>query len=332
MYKLRKTERKLMVLFGITLTVFLMLTGVSFSWTPPKIDKPAKFADYPKRPIDFICGWGVGGGAGTLSRKLAELADKYYGIKMVVSNMPGAGGAKGLEYAMRQPADGYTIFFAAWDSYMNYMLGKSEFGPPHVRVILRGQYVPGAYWVRKDSPFKTWDELIAYSKKNPYKLLLADVGKGGLGDLTLAQWERCKALKITYVPYDKPARRYSAFAGGHTDILYEQPGDVKHLIEQGARPLVFMAEKRLPTFPDTPTARELGCDITIALWRGVGINNKVDKEKIDYLTKILAGVTQSPEYKAFLKLTVADPDSVVTGDDAHNYYMKEYELVKKMKK
>ena len=301
-------------------------------WDAPKIEKPVQFPNYPERPIDFICSWGVGGGADTMSRKLSELVEKYYDINLVVTNMPGAAGTKGVEHAMSQPADGYTIFFAAWDCYMNYILGKSEFGPPHIDVILLGQYVPGAYFVQKESQFKTFEQLIDYSKKHPYKLKLADVGRGGLGDLTLALWEKCKGLKLTYVPYDKPSRRYSSFAGGHVDILYEQPGDITHLLEQGARPLVFMAEERLPQFPNTPTAKELGCDITLALWRGVGLNEKIHEQKIKYLTEIFGSITKSPEWNNFLKQMMVDPTMTKYGEAANKCYEEEYEIVKKLKK
>ncbi|MBU1205689.1 MAG: tripartite tricarboxylate transporter substrate binding protein [Proteobacteria bacterium] len=328
----RGEKGKWVVFFLVGVLMGFAFGSQAYSWTAPKIEKPAKFADYPKRPIEFICGWGVGGGADLMARKVGELTEKFYGIKMIVNNMPGAGGAKALDYSMRQPADGYTIFFSAWDSYMNYILRKTEFGPPHLDVLLVAQYVPGAYWVLKDSEFKSWKEVIEYSKKNPYKLLLADVGKGGLGDLTLSLWEKCTGLKITYVPYDKPARRYSAFAGKHADILYEQPGDIKPLIDQGARALVFMSESRFPGFLDTPTAKELGCDITIALWRGVGINNKATKEIKDYLTKVLCAVTESPEYKKFLEQTAADPKSVLCGADAHKFFVAEYEQVKALQK
>lgn len=328
----RRKTGKLMLICAVLIGVCFAFNGNGYTWTAPKIEKPAKFADYPRRPIEFTCGWGVGGGADLMARKVGELTEKFYGIKMLVNNMPGAAGAKALDYSMRQPADGYTVFFSAWDSYMNYILGKTEFGPPHLDVLLRAQYVPGAYWVLKDSEFKTWREVIEYSKKNPYKLLLADVGRGGLGDFTLSLWEKCTGLKITYIPYDEPARRYSAFAGKHADILYEQPGDIKPLIDQGARALVFMSEERFPGFTDTPTAKELGCDVTIALWRGVGINNKAPKEIKDYLTKVLCAITESPEYKKFLELTVADPKSVLCGDAAHKFFVAEYEQVNALQK
>lgn len=328
MFKNLQRRSRLVTASLILISFFILITDTGFCWTPPKVEKPANFQDYPKKPIEFVCSWGVGGGADVHSRKVAELVKKYYDINMVVVNMPGAAGAKGINYAMTQPADGYTIFFAGWDVITNPLLKKNEFGPEQVQVIQRGMYVPGAYWVLKDSRFKTWQEVVDYSKKNPYKLLLADVGRGGIGDFILALWAKCKGVKITYVPYDEPSRRYASFAGGHADIMYEEPGDIKHLIDQGARPLVFMSSERLPEYPNTPTAKELGCDITMALWRGIGINKKVAPEIKDYLSKVIGGACQSPEFQNFLKMMVADPRGVLWGEKAHTFYLKIYDEVK----
>ena len=100
----RKNNTKKMILcFSCLLAVVVLACGPALAWEAPKIDKPANYQDYPKHPIDFICGWGVGGGADIMTRKLAELAHKYYGMDFVVTNMPGAAGVKGIDYSMRQP-------------------------------------------------------------------------------------------------------------------------------------------------------------------------------------------------------------------------------------
>jgi len=330
---MKATTSKIFSFCCVMALVFLLtLSGaaVAANWTPPKIEKPKSFPKYPERPIELICPWGVGGGADLQSRTLADLVRKHYGITVVVTNMPGAAGMKGIDYAMRQPHDGYTIFHCAWDGYMNYLLKKTTWKPEEIYFFLRGMNTPGAYFVRKDSPFKTWQEVIDYSKKNPYKLRVADVGRGGLGDLTLGLWEKFTGIKLTYVPFDEPGQRYSAFSGAHTDLLYEQPGDIPSILEAGARALVFMSEKRQPGFENTPTARELGADITIALWRGLALAADTPKEIRDYLVKIFDAVGQSPEFQEYLKANKADPDSVLSGEKAMKMFLDEYKLVSNM--
>ena len=323
------TARFYKMIVFLCVLFMVSLSGSASAWEAPKIEKPKSLANYPERPIDFICGWGVGGGADLMSRKIADLVREYYGITLVVTNMPGASGVKGIDYAMRQPHDGHTIFFAAWDAYMNYLLKKTNWAPEQINLIAIAQRLPGAYFVPKDSPFKTWQEVIDYSKKHPYKLRLADVGRGGLGDFTLTLWEQKAGLKLTYVPYDSPSQRYASFSGGHVDLMYEQPGDIAALIEAGARPLVFMSSKRHSDFPDTPCSVELGYDITLDLWRGIGVAADMPADIREYLSKIFAAVCESPQWQQFLKDIMANPE-VYTGDTANKVFMDEYHMVKGM--
>lgn len=327
-----KTLKKLSGCAALFLLLALLAAPAwaAAGWTPPHIEKPAQHPNYPERPIDFICGWGVGGGADSMSRKIAELARKHYGVRFVVTSMSGAAGVKGIDYAMRQPHDGHTVFFAAWDAYMNYLLKKMVWKPEQISLLVQAQVLPGAYFVHADSPFKTWQDVIDYSKKHPYKLKVADVGRGGLGDLTLALWEQKTGLKLTYVPFDAPTQRYAAFSGRHTDLLYEQPGDIPAILEAGARALVFMAEERHPDFPDVPTARELGHDITIALWRGVAVAEDTPPDIKQYLTELFKDICTSPEYIEFLNVAMALPGSMLFGGDAQKMFMDEYRLVGKM--
>lgn len=321
-----------LALAALTLCLALSSSPVALAaeWVAPAIAKPAQHPNYPERPIDFICGWGVGGGADLMSRKLAELARKHYGLRFVMTNMSGAAGVKGIDYAMRQPHDGHTVFFAAWDAYMNYLLKKMSWKPEQISLLVQAQVLPGAYFVHADSPFKTWQDVIDYSKANPYKLRVADVGRGGLGDLTLALWEQKTGLKLTYVPFDNPTQRYAAFSGRHTELLYEQPGDIPGILAEGARALVFMAEERHPNFPDVPTARELGHDITIALWRGVGVAADTPPDIKEYLVKVFQAICNSPEYIEFLNVAMALPGSMLFGEDAQKMFLDEYHLVGKM--
>src|SRR3546814_2985932 len=68
---------------------------------------------------------------------------------------------------------------------------------------------------------------------------------------------------MTNVPFEKPAERYASPIGGHTDAIYEEPGDVAQFVKSGQmKPLVVFAKERHPEFPDVPTSSELGIDIS----------------------------------------------------------------------
>ena len=56
-----------------------------------------------------------------------------------------------------------------------------------------------------------------------------------------------KGFAMVNAPYAKPAERYASILGKHTDVLFEEPGDVtQFLAAKQMRPLLVFGEKRHP--------------------------------------------------------------------------------------
>ena len=43
--------------------------------------------------------------------------------------------------------------------------------------------------------------------------------------------QKAAGIKVKQISFDKPSGRYAALLGGHVDILFEQPGDVKKFLQ-----------------------------------------------------------------------------------------------------
>src|SRR3546814_7688192 len=101
-------------------------------------------------------------------------------------------------------------------------------------------------------------------------------------------------ISVKYIPYDKPAERYAAFLGGHTDLLLEEPSDMKPYLDDGkVKPLIQMIEDRPNKFADVPTAPEKGIDVTIGLWRGVVAKKGTPKPIVEYLSAVVKEVLET---------------------------------------
>ncbi len=112
------------------------------------------------------------------------------------------------------------------------------------------------------------------------------------------------------VPYPKPGERYAAALGGHTEVLYEQAGDVLQYLKAGQlRPLIIFAERRHPAFPDVPASKELGLDITLPQFRGVVAKKGTPPERVKVLADAFQKAMQSPEWKKFAEEWYFRPDS-----------------------
>ena len=66
---------------------------------------------WPSRPITLVVPFPAGGITDSTSRLIAKLLSAQLGQAVVVDNRPGAGGSIGVESAVRQPADGYTLIY-----------------------------------------------------------------------------------------------------------------------------------------------------------------------------------------------------------------------------
>src|SRR5688572_21879681 len=123
---------------------------------------------YPTKPVRLIVTYPPGGSSDLMSRvygaKLAEL----WGQQVLIESKPGAAGSIGMDFAARQPNDGYTFVVGNLGPVaVNPLLSKvpysieKDFIP--VSMISTG---PNVLVVRTDSPFKSLTSIIAYAKVN----------------------------------------------------------------------------------------------------------------------------------------------------------------------
>ena len=101
-----------------------------------------------------------------LGRALAENLAKVVGQTVVVENLPGARGKLGTEFAVRAPADGYTLLLATSTHAANASLfnelsydAVKDFAP--VTLIATVPYVLA---VHPNLPVRTLNELITFGE------------------------------------------------------------------------------------------------------------------------------------------------------------------------
>ena len=135
--------------------------------------------------------------------------------------------------------------------------------------IVRTQVAQSYLFVKPDSPFKTIQDLLKYAKENPGKLKVAATGFGTVDDITV-RYLASKGYVMTTIPLPQPGERYANALGGHSEVLYEQAGDMKQYLEaKQLRPLIVFDTKRHAAFPDVPCSKELGFEVFLPQFRCV---------------------------------------------------------------
>jgi tripartite-type tricarboxylate transporter receptor subunit TctC len=216
---------------------------------------------FPAKPLTLICPWPAGGTTDTHLRKFAEVAQKYLGQPVVIENKPGGGGMIGpAQMAHLAKPDGYTVS----------QLPITAFRLPHQRAVdwdaLKDfTYIIGitgytfGVVVRADSPFKTFNELIAYARAHPGQLSYATPGTGTSPHLLMEEVAMKTGVKFLHVPFKGFAEGSQALLGGHVMAHSDSTGWGRFVDAGQVRLLVTFGEKR--TKWDAPTAKELGYDI-----------------------------------------------------------------------
>lgn len=277
---------------------------------------------YPSRPIDFIVTWGTGGGADAMARMVGQHMQPILGVAIPVSNAPGASGNTGLGQLQAAKADGYTIAVYIMDTLATIPMGLSKFTVDDFGWIARIQVADSFFFVKTDSPYKTIQDLLGAAKEHPGKIRVAATGYGTVDDITVRFFEK-KGIKMTTVPYPKPGERYASTLGGHSEVLYEQAGDIAQYLKAGQlRPLIIFADKRHPAFPDVPASVELGFDIQLPQFRSIVAKKGTPPDRVTVLAEAIRKAMETPAYKKFAEEWWFRPDSYM-GPDQFGPWVRE---------
>ena len=258
---------------------------------------------FPSRPIDMIVNFGPGGGADQLGRIASLLLERILGVSVPVSNIVGASGNTGLAKVASAQPDGYTVGVITGLSISSWAAGMGRLNVNDFAYLGVVQSSPSMLFVVNDSPIKTYQQLLDTAKANPGKLKVATAGFGTLDDFAVKFLAK-KGFPMVNAAYAKPAERYTSVLGKHTDVLFEEPGDVaQFLAAKQMRPIVVFGDKRHPEFPDVPASAEFNHHIDLPNWRALVTSPAVPKDRIDSLSAAIGKMTDTPDWKKFCSET-----------------------------
>src|SRR6266850_2309230 len=144
---------------------------------------------YPNQAINVVIPLAPGDAADIACRAMAEELSKLLKVPVIVVNKPGAGGTLGTDSVVKAKKDGYTIILTSNAAliYNRILTPESVAYDPFKDLTPLGLATrfPLLVLVRPDAPYKSFNEMVEFSKKNPGKIRLGTVGAGSVGHFTL---------------------------------------------------------------------------------------------------------------------------------------------------
>ncbi len=225
---------------------------------------PALASDFPSaKPVTVICPYAAGGNIDIILRTLAETTRRHLGQQIIVENKPGGSATIGpATMAATAKPDGYTtsaILMGVY--YLPYQM-KTTWDPlkDFSYIIHVTGFVFGVV-VKADSPWKTFQEFIAYAKANPGKISFGSPGKNATGGMVMDLIALKEGIKWNHIPLKGAAEDIPALLGGHVNAVSNTTSWAPQVDSGEFRLLVTWGEKRTKKWPNVPTLKEVGYGI-----------------------------------------------------------------------
>ena len=257
---------------------------------------PARAA-YPEKPVRYILAFAPGGESDIAARFQQGVWRKKFSQELVIESKPGAGGALAWSQLNTFPGDGYTIMGTNLPHIVLQPLeGNVQYATDDITNVNFFNYTPDGIVVRNESPFKTYQDLVAAAKDKPGALNFAGSGSNSANHAAHARLNQATSIKTTYVAYKGTGDLLSALLGGHVDGAMSYSSLA--LAQKGKTRLLAVATpQRLPYFPDSPTFRELGIDWVDGAYRGVGVPKSAPDEVRKRVSDIFSEIGRDPEFR-----------------------------------
>ncbi len=310
--------------FRLVLVLMLVLV-----WSLPGIA-----AEYPAKPITLIIPHPAGGSSDLTARPLVNAAQKYLGKPIVCENVGGGGGIVGPTLVVSKPADGYTVGVMLRSTVVAWHMGNLNFHPvTDVTHIMTFSGLLNGIVVRPDSPWKTLQEFLDYSRKNPGKVSYGSPGVGTLCHIRMEELAlEAGDIKWIHVPYKGTAGVVPALLGKHVDSLSVPSGGFAPLVDAGKfRLLATLADKRPERFPQAPTLKETGYDIVEMVALEIIGPKGMPKPIVQKLHDAFKKGMDAPEFLAALK-TFDMPKLYYNPEDSEKFIRQDFEVYGKLVK
>jgi len=261
----------------------------------------AKAQNYPNKQIELIVPYSAGGGTDLVARAFADVAKNHSPQPFGVVNKTGGAGAIGLSEISKARPNGYKIGIGTVELTMLPHMGMASFTADEFTPIARLNAEPSAISVLAESPWQTYEEFIEYAKANPGKVRIGNSGTGAIWHIAAAALGERTGAQFNHVPYDGANPAVTALLGGHIEAVTVSPPEVIAHVKAGKiRILAVMSEERQQLFPDVPTLKEKGVDLSVATWRGIAGPKGLPEDIQKVLRDISKKTAEDPAFKEAL--------------------------------
>lgn len=237
----------------------------------------------------------------SVGKLLTELGEVDGNVQ--VTNMPGGVGAVGFAHVAADRSDDADLIVATSTVAMTQIArGKYPGGLQDARFLAMLGADVGVIAVDADSPYQTLADLTAAMKDTPDQVIGAGDGAGSwdhIRYLLVAKESNVENITgLRWVQFDGGTEAITQMMGGQITAVSTDLGEASGFAQSGdIRLLAVLSDEPVPAFPDIPTAKSQGVDVTGYNWRGFYTGKNVSDAEYDAWLARLETIYNSDQWK-----------------------------------
>lgn len=261
-------------------------------------------SDYPSKPIHLVVPFKAGGGTDSIARGFAKAFEEAAGVPIVVDNVTGAAGAKGILHTLNAEPDGYTVLLdGSADITAPLTFQKLPFSLDDFTYIGAFFTSPTYILAHKDRNLGSLEELLERARKSPGSVTVGTAGPAGAQMIMASAIRGITGVDYRIIPYSGGADLKKALAGNqvdagiiHAPVMIDavKAGEVK-VIGTGL-PLTRIT---YPPIRETPTLKDSGIDLEIGITRGLFLPKSASPDVVAKLREITKDAAARESFKSF---------------------------------
>jgi tripartite-type tricarboxylate transporter receptor subunit TctC len=258
------------------------------------------FGQYPTKPVRLIVTYPPGGSSDLMSRVYGAKLAEIWGQQVVIESKPGAAGSIGMDFAARQPNDGYTFVVGNLGPVaVNPLLSQVPYSiEKDFIAVSQISHGPNVLVVRADAPFQSLKDIIAYAKANPGKLNYGTSGPGSVSHLSSEMLKNITKAQAVEVPYKGGVLAVQDLLGAQIQFIFSDTLPAMAHIRGGKlRALCVTGEQRYELLPDQTPCQNDARGLVAVNWWGVLYPAGTPRAIVDKLHADTVRVLADPDTK-----------------------------------
>ncbi|WP_206060371.1 tripartite tricarboxylate transporter substrate binding protein [Nitrincola alkalilacustris] len=284
--------------------------------------------DFPSQPLTMLIGFNPGGSTDVQGQVLAEVLSEQLGQPVNIIYHPGAGGGAAAAMLASNTEQGYVFqyglslpfVFAPLVSPASYELNSFRY----VAGISLDQ---SAIVTGPDKPFNTWQELIDYARENPGLTYATQVI---LDHFVINHISEIEELSLRIAPTTGGADMASLIISGNADFAISGGTHASYTDSGQMVVLASLSDERLVYYPEVPTLRELGYDISMHAIRVIAVPANTPDEHVRVLSEALEAVTHDPRFIHVTEERIKQPVIFMNSEELHTLFARQVEEYKQL--